>query len=82
MEGHLHECARSLAIVSLKDRMEMNLSMFSVFWSVFQLYAAAYWKEERPREELALGSFTKICVAERTPSTLLLTKLAKCRTKC
>ena len=63
--GHLHVCTRRLAIFSLKERMEMSVSMLSVFWIVFQLSAAACWKEERPRADFALGTFNRICVTVR-----------------
>jgi hypothetical protein len=49
---------------SLNEEMEIKLSSLSVCCSWFQSLAAANWKEERPRDVCALGTFKRMGLAE------------------
>ena len=50
---------------SLNEETEMKLSSWSVCCSSFQSLATANWKDERPREVCALGTFNRMWLAER-----------------
>jgi hypothetical protein len=52
-------------IESLNEETEIILSSWSVCCSSFQSLAAANWKEERPRDLCALGTFNRTWLAER-----------------
>ena len=54
-------CTSVLESISLKERIEVKVDIFRVSCSLFQLVEAACWKEERPREQRALGILTRMC---------------------
>jgi hypothetical protein len=49
----------------LNEEIEIKLSSLSGFCSLFQSLVAANWKEERPRDVCALGTFNRMWLAER-----------------
>jgi hypothetical protein len=48
--------------LSLNEEMEIKLSSLSAGCSLFQAIAAVNWKEERPRDVCALGTFNRMWI--------------------